>query len=327
MNSASRRNAFWRESQRLAGSSWPVGSAGPGRLAVGGRHHHPLEHRLDVPAAVDELDGQPVEQLGVGRPGPLRAEVVGRRHQPLAEGQLPEPVDHHPGDQRVLGPRPASGPGRAASRGGPLTSSGGRDAGTPGVHDRARVVHPVAARQHAARRGAASPSRPASRECGRSASSIRRSRSASSFFCSGVGSLIAAIAARRSSSRRRAAACSGSGTGVGFLGADDRLLDVGEEGGQAVELAGGERVVLVVVALGTAHGHAHPDRRDVAHPVGGVLGDVLLGLGPALLGRLEQPVVARGDARLVGRRGTRSPASCSIVNRSNGLLALNERIT
>ena len=57
------------------------------------------------------------------------------------------------------------------------------------------------------------------------------------------------------------------------------------------------------MALGAAHGRAQPDRRDVAHPVGRVLGDVLLGLGPALLGRLEQPVVARGDrVSSVGRR-------------------------
>ena len=57
----------------------------------------------------------------------------------------------------------------------------------------------------------------------------------------------------------------------------------------------------MVVALGAAQGRAQPDRRDVAHPVGGVLGHVFLGLRPALLGRLEQPVVARGDAGLVGR--------------------------
>ena len=35
------------------------------RLPVGVRHHHQLQHVLHVPAAVDELDGQPVEQFGV----------------------------------------------------------------------------------------------------------------------------------------------------------------------------------------------------------------------------------------------------------------------
>ena len=95
----------------------------------------------------------------------------------------------------------------------------------------------------------------------------------------------------------------GGGEPRRLLDADGGLLHVGEEGGEAVELAGRERVELVVVALGAAHGRAQPDRRDVAHPVGGVLGHVLLGLAAALLGRLEQPVVARGDPRLVGRRG------------------------
>ena len=152
---------------------------------------------------------------------------------------------------------------------------------------------------------------------------IRRSSSASSFFCSGDGFLTAVDRVASVLEPAEGGGLLGSREPRRLLAADDRLLHVGEEGGEAVELAGGERVELVVVALGAAHGRAQPDRRDVAHPVGGVLGHVLLGLGPALLGRLEQPVVARGDPRLVGRpSGSRSPASCSIVNRSNGLLAL-----
>ncbi len=47
---------------------------------------------------------------------------------------------------------------------------------------------------------------------------------------------------------------------AGLAAADGGLLDVGEEGGEAVELAGGERVELVVVALAAAHRGAEPDR-------------------------------------------------------------------
>ena len=38
-----------------------------GRLAVGGRRDQQLEELLHVPAGLAELDGQPVEQLGVRR--------------------------------------------------------------------------------------------------------------------------------------------------------------------------------------------------------------------------------------------------------------------
>src|SRR5262249_17493133 len=78
------------------------------------------------------------------------------------------------------------------------------------------------------------------------------------------------------------------------------LVDVGEEGGEAVEVLLGERVVLVVVALGTAQGGAEPGPAEVADAVGGVLGPVLAVLGAALVGGLEDAVVAGGDALLLG---------------------------
>ena len=81
------------------------------------------------------------------------------------------------------------------------------------------------------------------------------------------------------------------------------FLDVGEEGGEAVELPGGEGVELVVVALAAAHVVPEPDGGDVADAVGRVFGHVLLGLGAALLGRHGEPVVARGDLLLGGRVG------------------------
>ena len=47
--------------------------------------------------------------------GPLAepAEVVGRADQAFAEVPEPDPVDHHPGGQRMIGPRAASRPARA----------------------------------------------------------------------------------------------------------------------------------------------------------------------------------------------------------------------
>ena len=101
--------------------------------------------------------------------------------------------------------------------------------------------------------------------------------------------------------RSSASAWAGEGNRVGSWTPDGRFLDVGEEGGQAVELAGFVRVELVVVALGAADGRREPDRRHVPHAVGGILGHVFLGLSAPLLGRLQQAVVARGDACLVGR--------------------------
>ncbi len=88
---------------------------------------------------------------------------------------------------------------------------------------------------------------------------------------------------------------------AGLAAADRGFLDVGEDRGQAVEVLRGERVELVVVALAAAHRLAQPHGRHVAHPVGVVLRQVLLRLGAALLGRLEQAVVGGADARLQRR--------------------------
>ena len=50
---------------------------------------------------VDQFGGQPVEQLRVRRLAAVEAEVAGRLDQPGAEVSLPEPVDDHPGEQRI----------------------------------------------------------------------------------------------------------------------------------------------------------------------------------------------------------------------------------
>ena len=74
------------------------------------------------------------------------------------------------------------------------------------------------------------------------------------------------------------------------------LVDVREEGGEGVEVAGRVRIELVVVTLGTAHRRAQPDARVVADAVGRVLEQELLGLGAALEGDHVQAVVGRRHA-------------------------------
>ena len=139
---------------------------------------------------------------------------------------------------------------------------------------------------------------------------------------------------RRGDRPRRAGSTSAACSGVGhrhprLAPADRRLLHVREERRHAVEVARRERVELVVVALAAAHRRRHPDRRDVPHPVGRVLRLVLLRPAP----RPPRSSAAAGCTPLatfwLGRRrsGSRSPASCSIVNWSNGLLALKASMT
>ncbi len=68
-----------------------------GRLAVGPGEQHRLEKSPDVPAGGDELRGEPVEQLRMGRPFTLRAEVLGGLHQAGSEEHLPVAVHRDPG--------------------------------------------------------------------------------------------------------------------------------------------------------------------------------------------------------------------------------------
>jgi hypothetical protein len=52
---------------------------------VGVREHDLAMQVLEAPAVLHEVDGQPVEQLGVGRPLASGAEIVGRADETLAE--------------------------------------------------------------------------------------------------------------------------------------------------------------------------------------------------------------------------------------------------
>ena len=105
---------------------------------------------LEAPAAVHELDGQPVEQLGMRRRLALRAEVFAGRHEPGAEIGLPDPVDERPRRRRRVAARPATSRTSGAMPAAPLRAAGCRNAGTPGV-DGLRRLEEIAALEHVRR--------------------------------------------------------------------------------------------------------------------------------------------------------------------------------
>ena len=74
------------------------------------------------------------------------------------------------------------------------------------------------------------------------------------------------------------------------------VIDVGEERGEAVEVFLRVRVELVVVALGAAHRAGEPGFGKIPHAVGLVDRAVLGVLRAAFVRRLQQAVVAGGDA-------------------------------
>src|SRR4030095_11855222 len=65
----------------------------PGGLTVGRRRHQTAEQRLEVPAALAEVDGAGGEQLAMAGPFALRAEVVRGLDDAGPENHLPEAVD------------------------------------------------------------------------------------------------------------------------------------------------------------------------------------------------------------------------------------------
>ena len=65
---------------------------------------------------------------------------------------------------------------------------------------------------------------------------------------------------------------------------------------ELIVLALGDRVVLVIVAAGAPHGQPEPGLGGGGHPVGGVLHEVLLLDGPALVGVHMVAIEPRRDA-------------------------------
>ncbi len=58
---------------------------------------------FETPAVLDQLGGQPVEQFGMRGAAAVEAEVVGRIDQAHAEVIMPQPIDDHPREQRIVG--------------------------------------------------------------------------------------------------------------------------------------------------------------------------------------------------------------------------------
>ena len=71
-------------------------------LSIGRTGDDQLLHVLDVPAAFDELGGQPIQEGQVRGPFALRAEILGRLDDARAEVLLPIAVDRHTGRQRIV---------------------------------------------------------------------------------------------------------------------------------------------------------------------------------------------------------------------------------
>ena len=81
------------------------------------------------------------------------------------------------------------------------------------------------------------------------------------------------------------------------------MLGVSEEGRHGVEVLLADRVELVVVAGRAVSGEPEPDPRGGGHPVVGVVGEVLLLDGAALIGGHVAPVEPGGDLLLFRRTG------------------------
>ena len=100
----------------------------------------------------------------------------------------------------------------------------------------------------------------------------------------------------------------------------ERLAPLGnvvEVGQDLVELLLRERVELVVVAAGATERQAEPDRRRRLDAVYRVLDEELVDDDAPLAVLAVVAVEGGGDALPAGPPGSRSPASCSMVNRSN----------
>ena len=72
-------------------------------LSVGRREHHALQHGLHIPAALDELQRQVVEQLRVAGACAACAKVLESLYEAAPEEALPVAVDRDARGQRVLG--------------------------------------------------------------------------------------------------------------------------------------------------------------------------------------------------------------------------------
>src|SRR5262249_4955330 len=91
-----------------------------GILAVSGRQHHQSMKVLETPAALDQFDGQPIEQLRMRGGIAHCAEVAGRGDDAGAEMMLPQAIDEDTGCQRIVLARQPTSQSRTPSRRFPL---------------------------------------------------------------------------------------------------------------------------------------------------------------------------------------------------------------
>ena len=106
------------------------------------------------------------------------------------------------------------------------------------------------------------------------------------------------------------------------------LIHVVEEGEELVILALGDRVVLVVVALGTADRQTEEDRPGRVDAIDDRIDAELFDVDPPLLVDQRIAMKAGGDARAeLAAAAQRSPASCTVANRSNGMPELIAAMT
>ncbi len=126
-----------------------------GRLPIDFGGQDQAVQGLDVPAALDELVCQPVEQFRMRRGRRLRAEVVGVFDEAAAEMSLPDAVDDHAGDERIGRVGEPAGQCRATPRDagrrpidlGDWLGLGGEDREETGPHFAERLVVAAACQQ------------------------------------------------------------------------------------------------------------------------------------------------------------------------------------
>ena len=106
---------------------------------------------LDAPAAFHELAGQPVEQFRMAWRRSLGAEVVVGLDEPASEVRLPDPVDGHPGRQRIAPVHQPAGQVHAVGRRArALASQRREDRGHPGS-DHVSLAGEIAPQMHVRR--------------------------------------------------------------------------------------------------------------------------------------------------------------------------------
>ena len=136
------------------------------------------------------------------------------------------------------------------------------------------------------------------------------------------------VATIADSSSRILRCCSVVGAGIDGNGVRDAAVlahfrDVIEEGEEAVVVALGDGIELVVVTVRAFERESQPGHAERAHAIGHVL-DAILFVDDAAFGIDDVIASETGGDALLERwdSGSRSPANCSVMKRSYGMLLL-----